>query len=104
MTDDFDQKAEEEAREYWHNKELEDLQEKLEIATKTLEKYASGELEHIVEVNGKKYFINEFGCGCCTHSYDVDEDDTRGNMNCELDNVAGWLARETLKHIQRDGE
>lgn len=76
-----------------------DLAAKLAIAVEALEFYSKPQ-DRIVDVAGKKHFIREYGCGCCSHSHDVDSDGSIGTMNCELDDVAGWTAREALAKIR----
>jgi hypothetical protein len=59
-------------------------------------KFYAGDGNRRVNVNGKEYWIREYGCGCCAQSYEVDSDGSIGMMNAELEDVSGWTAREAL--------
>lgn len=78
---------------------VKELEANLAIAAEALEFYSKPQ-NRIVDVAGKKHFIREYGCGCCSHSHDVDSDGSIGTMNCELYDVAGWTAREALAKIR----
>lgn len=77
---------------------LQEAQAKLDCARKALDFYAAG-AERVIERDGKKHWVREFGCGCCAQSYDVDDDGERGAMNCDMEDVSGMMAREAIAEL-----
>lgn len=59
--------------------------------------YADDRTAYRKVVDGKEHYINEFGCGCCANSYDVDKDGSIGIMNAEVDDVCGMKARDAIE-------
>lgn len=84
------------------SQELAEAEVKIAKLVSVLKLYAEGTLDHIIEVDGKKHWIKEFGCGCCAMSYDIDADGTMGSMNCDVEDVSGWMARQTLTSLVKD--
>jgi hypothetical protein len=72
---------------------------KLAIAEEALRFY-TGNGERKAEINGLKYTLQEYGCGCCAGAFDFEDGHYDPEITLEREEVQGFTAREALKKIR----